>query len=405
MIGRLVSIVAVILLVAGAAWALWPRPVAVGVALIARGDLTVTIEEEGVSRIGEVFRVTAPVAGRLVRVAMHAGDPVKAGQTVATIEPAPPGLLDERSRLIAEAAVEAAEASVQLAEAGLAQAVAQSSYADSDARRKSALAERGLVSTQIEEQSALAVATASRNVDVARATLAVRQQELASARATLLEGPDSSAASKCCADVPSPATGQILAVLTESEQAVQPGTPLLDLGDPTNMEIAVDVLSSDAVRISPGAPATIEGWGGEPLRARVSRISPMATTKVSALGIEEQRTEVVLNLLDPPQSWSRLGHGFRVVAHIVVWAGSDLTVVPIGALFRNADEWSVFTVVDGKAKRTTISVGQRNSAFAEVTGGLQPGDLVITHPGDTVADGVSVAGYDLQAPPQSDEPR
>jgi HlyD family secretion protein len=393
MIGRLVSIAVVILLVAGAAWALWPRPVAVEVVQIARGDLTVTIEEEGVSRIGEVFRVTAPVAGRLVRVAMHAGDPVKAGQTVASIEPAPPGLLDERSRLIAEAAVEAAEASVQLAEAGLAQAVAQSSYAESEAKRTSALAERGLVSTQIEEQSALAVATAGRNVDVARATLAMRQQELASARATLLEGADSSAAGRCCANVASPATGQILAVLTESEQAVQPGTPLLDLGDPTNMEIAVDVLSSDAVRISPGAPARIEGWGGEVLQARVSRISPMATTKVSALGIEEQRTEVVLNLLDPPQSWSRLGHGFRVVAYIVVWAGSDLTVVPIGALFRNGDEWAVFTVADGKAKRTTITIGQRNSTYAEVITGLEPGDLVISHPGDTVADGVSVAGY------------
>jgi HlyD family secretion protein len=170
------------------------------------------------------------------------------------------------------------------------------------------------------------------------------------------------------------------------------------------MEIAVDVLSSDAVRISPGAPATITGWGGEPLQAKVSRISPRATTKVSALGIEEQRTEVVLNLLDPPQSWSRLGHGFRVVADIVVWAGSDLILVPIGALFRNGDEWSVFTVVDGKAKRTNISVGQRNGSYAEVTAGLQPGDLVITHPGDTVADGVSVASDDLQAQ-RSDGPQ
>lgn len=405
MIGRVVSVVVVVLLVAGAAWALWPRPVVVEVAKITRGELAVTIEEEGVSRIGEVFRVTAPVAGRLVRVTMHPGDPVKAGQTVATIEPAPPGLLDERSRLIAEAAVEAAEASVQLAEAALAQAVAQSNYADSDARRKSALAERGLVSTQIEEQSALAVATASRNVDVARATLAMRQQELASARATLVEGVDSSTASKCCATVPSPATGRILAVLTESEQAVQPGTPLLDLGDPTNMEIAVDVLSSDAVRISPGASATIEGWGGKPLRAQVNRINPTATTKISALGIEEQRTEVVLNLLDPPQAWARLGHGFRVVAHIVVWAAGDLVLVPIGALFRNGDEWSVFTVVDGKAKRTTITIGQRNSAYAEVIAGIELGDLVISHPGDTVADGVSVAISNLLAPPQSDGPR
>ncbi|MGN6489595.1 MAG: efflux RND transporter periplasmic adaptor subunit [Devosia sp.] len=390
MIGRIVSAFVVLLLVAGAAWALWPRPVTVEVAAIARGNLAVTIEEEGVSRIGEVFRVTAPVAGRLVRVAMHAGDAVKAGQTVATIEPAPPGLLDERSRLVAQATAEAAQASVQLAEAALAQAEAQSSYAASDAKRKSALAERGLVSTQIEEQSALAVATASRNVDVARATLAMRQQELASARATLIEGADSPAASRCCANVPSPVTGQVLDVLTESEQAVQPGTPLLDLGDPANMEIAVDVLSSDAVRITPGAPATVEGWGGEPLRAQVKSISPTAATKVSALGIEEQRTEVVLDLLDPRQTWARLGHGFRVVAHIVVWEGTDRILVPIGALFRDGDAWAVFTVEAGKAKQRTITLGQRNSSYAEVTGGLEPGDLVVIHPGDTVADGVSV---------------
>lgn len=392
MAGRIVSIIVVILLLAGAAWALWPRPLVVEVATIARGDLAVTVEEEGVSRIREVFRVTAPVAGRLLRVELHPGDAVSVDQTVATIEPLPPGLLDERSRLVAEAAVQASEAAVKLAEATLSQAEAKSAYAQSEAKRVSLLAERGLVSMQVEEQSALDAAMAQLNVDVARASLVMRQQELASALATLTEGGGSSRPGECCATVPvrSPIAGQVLAVLIESEQAVQPGTPLMELGDPTNMEISVDVLSLDAVRIVPDAPATIEGWGGSPLRAEVRRINPMATTKVSALGIEEQRAEVVLALLDPPDRWIRLGHGFRVVARVVVWQGEDRLLVPISALLRNGGQWSVFKVADGKASLTSISLGHRNSAFAEVESGIAPGDVVVVHPSDTIADGVTV---------------
>lgn len=398
MVGRIISIAIVACILAGAAWALWPRPVAVEVAVIERGSLAVTVEEEGVSRIREVYRVTAPVAGRLVRVDIHAGDPVTLGQTVAVIEPAPPGLLDERSRLIAEAAVAAAEAAVQLAEASLSEAQSRAGYADADATRKAALAERGVVSAQVNEQATLALSMAKRDVQVAQATLAMRQQDLESARATLIQGSAATPAGQCCADVPSPIAGQVLTVLTESEQAVQPGTPLMELGEPANMEVVVQVLSFDAVRITLGAPATIRNWGGEPLRARVSSISPAAVTKVSALGIEEQRTEVVLDLLDPPQVWSRLGHGFRVVADIVVWEGKDRVLVPIGALFRDADQWAVFRVIDGKARLALIQLGQRNADFAEVLSGLDPGDVVITHPGDTLVDGVDV---DSAGPPDT----
>lgn len=398
MVGRIISMAVIALILAGAAWALWPRPVAVEVAVIERGSLAVTVEEEGVSRIREVYRVTAPVAGRLVRVDIHAGDPVTLGQTVAVIEPAPPGLLDERSRLIAEAAVAAAEAAVQLAEASLSEAQARAGYADADATRKAALAERGVVSAQVNEQATLALSMANRDVQVAQATLAMRQQDLESARATLIQGSAATPAGQCCADVPSPIAGQVLTVLTESEQAVQPGMPLMELGDPVNMQVVVQVLSFDAVRITVGAPATIRNWGGEPLQARVSSISPAAVTKVSALGIEEQRTEVVLDLLDPPQVWSRLGHGFRVVADIVVWEGKDRVLVPIGALFRDADQWAVFRVIDGKAKLALIQLGQRNADFGEVLSGLDPGDVVITHPGDTLVDGVDV---DSAAPPDT----
>ena len=390
MVGRIISIAVIALILAGAGWALWPRPVVVEVAVIERGNLSVTVEEEGISRIREVYRVTAPVAGRLVRVDIHAGDPVAQGQTIAVIQPAPPGLLDERSRLIAEAAVAAAEAAVQLAQASLSEAQARARYADADATRKAALAERGVVSAQVNEQATLALSMANRDVQVAEATLAIRRQDLESARATLIQGSAATPAGECCANVASPIAGQVLTVLTESEQAVQAGTPLMDLGDPGNMQVVVEVLSFDAVRIVVGAPATIRNWGGQPLEARVSSISPTAVTKVSALGIEEQRTEVVLDLLESPEVWSRLGHGFRVVADIVVWEGKDRVLVPIGALFRDVDRWAVFHVLDGKARLVPIQLGQRNGQYGEVLSGLEPEDVVITHPGDTVADGADV---------------
>lgn len=386
---RIVSAVIVLAIVAAVAWALWPRPLSVETATIERGSLQVTVEEDGTSRIREIFRVSAPIAGRLTRVTLHAGDGVTAGQTVASIQPAGPGLLDERSRRMAEASVEAAQAGITLAEAGLAQAEAESAFAQTELARTEALAEKGLVSTQIEERAILAAGTASKAVEAARATLLMRQRELESAKAALIEG-EGSDAGPCCVEVKAPASGRVLAVLTESEQVMQPGTPLLEIGDPADLEVAVDVLSSDAVRIVEGAPATIEGWGGEPLRAEVAQIDPIATTKVSALGIEEQRTRVVLALLDGPEKRERLGHGYRVTAHIVVWEGKDLVLVPMGALFRTGQEWAVFVVEDGKARLRTLTLGQRNAEHAEVAAGLEGGETIIVHPGDTVEDGRSV---------------
>ena len=187
-----------------------------------------------------------------------------------------------------------------------------------------------------------------------------------------------------------PADGRVLEVLTESEQVVQPGTPLMDIGDPADLEIVVEVLSSDAVLIAEGAEATIERWGGEPLHAVVERIDPVAVTRVSALGIEEQRTRVVLSLLDPPETRTRLGHGFRVVARIVVWKQDDLVIVPMGALFRRGDDWAAFVVEDGTARLRTIELGQRNDTVAEVADGLEVGDTVIVHPSDTIEDGHGV---------------
>ena len=387
---RLVGIIIVALLIAGAAWALWPRPLTVETAQIGRGELTVAVEEDGTSRIREVFRVSAPVAGRLTRVTLHVGDPVTAGQTLASIQPSGPGLLDARSRRMAEAAVEAAQASVSFAEANLAQAEAQRNFANTELERTTALAERSLVSTQVEQRVQLEAATARSAVAAAQASLVMRRQELASARAALIEGEGGNGSDTCCTDVRAPADGRVLDVLTESEQVVQPGTPLMDIGDPADLEIVVEVLSSDAVLIAEGAEATIERWGGEPLHAVVERIDPVAVTRVSALGIEEQRTRVVLSLLDPPETRTRLGHGFRVVARIVVWKQDDLVIVPMGALFRRGDDWAAFVVEDGTARLRTIELGQRNDTVAEVADGLEVGDTVIVHPSDTIEDGHGV---------------
>lgn len=386
---RIVSAVIVLAIVTAAAWALWPRPLSVETTTIARGDLQVRVEEDGISRIRDIFRVSAPTAGRLTRVPMHAGDSVTQGQTVASILPAGPGLLDDRSRQMAEAAAETAEAGITLAEATLAQAEAQSAFARTDLARTEALAERGLVSTQIEERATLEAATAAKSVEAAKASLLMRQRELKSAQAALIEGDDSAEAT-CCLNVEAPTSGRVLVVLTESEQVLQPGTPIMDIGDPADLEIAVDVLSSDAVRIVPGAAAAIEGWGGEPLRAEVGQIDPIATTKVSALGIEEQRTQVVLTLLDGPESREKLGHGYRVTASIVVWEGKDLVLVPMGALFRSGEDWAVFVVDDGKARLRVVTLDHRNADYAEVTGGLAGGEIIIVHPGDTVEDGRAV---------------
>lgn len=392
MLRRILWIVVGLVVVGAAAWALWPRPVEVEMAAVARRNLEIAVEEEGTSRIREIFTISAPVAGELSRMTLHAGDPAVAGETVlASIRPAGPGLLDERSRRIAEASVEAAQAGVTLAETQLTQAETQLQFAESELKRSTALAERGLIPESSFERATLEVSVARTNVQTAQATLDVRQRELESARAALIEGPDGDAATEtCCVEVRAPITGRVMRVVTESEQVVQAGTPLMELGDPTDLEIVVELLSRDAVRVEPGAPATIEGWGGPVLNARVERIDPAAVTKVSALGIEEQRTTVVLSLLDPPQVWARLGHGYRVVARIVLWEGKDLVTVPMSAVFRQGESWAVFVAADGKAALRLIELGERNSDYAEVKTGLGEGEAVIVHPSDTVSDGTGI---------------
>lgn len=387
---RLVILALVLALLGAFAWALWPSPIIVDTATIARQSITVEVEEEGTAQIREVFTVSSPIAGQMLRGQLHAGDRVVAGETVvARISPVAPALLDQRSRKVAEATLQAAEAALGLAEAELSRAKSQLAFRQADATRATALREKGTISDRDLDLAMLDLDAAEAALASAKANLAVRERERDSASAVLAAG-EGEVSTTCCTEIRAPASGRVLRVLVESEQVVQPGEPLLEIGDPADMEIVVELLSSDAVRIAPGAVATVEGWGGAALAAKVQRIEPAATTKVSALGIEEQRVKLVLVLTGDPATWAGLGDGYRVTLRITVWNGEDLTAIPIGALFRAGSDWATYVVKDGRATLRRITLGERNDRLARVLTGLEPGDVVILHPNDQIAEGAAV---------------
>lgn len=369
-------------------WAFRPQPVRVETAQVGLQDFAVSVEEEGVARIRDIYTVSATLSGRLSRIGLHPGDAVEAGKTVvASIGPAAPALLDARARAVAVAAVAAAGAAVDLARAQLDQAQATAELRQAEADRAAKLFDRAAVSRSVLDNAVLDARTAQAAVASAEATLAVRARELDSARA-VLDVSDAGSPASCCVALIAPVSGQVLRVLTTSEQVVPAGAALLEIGDPVDLEIVTELLSRDAVRVQPGAKAEILGWGGEPLAARVRRVNPSAETKVSALGIEEQRVEVLLDLDGDAQGWRQLGHGFRVIARIGLWQGRDVLAVPEGALFRSGRDWAVFALRDGRAALQVLRLGERNGDLAQVLDGLQEGERVVLNPGDAVADGV-----------------
>ncbi len=396
-IKRLVGLVVLALLAAATVYALMPQPVSVDVAVIERGPIEVTIDEEGIARIRDVFRVSAPVAGRVDRLPVEVGDRVYRNTTaVAEIHPVDPPFLDVRSRRELEAAVGAARATVTLAEAQVAGAEAGRRLAEADLERADRLSRMGTISSRALEKAVADLDTAKAQLEEAKATLALRRSELVSAEARLIEPDQLEGGSRdaCCMTLRAPVDGTVLDLLTESEQVVQAGTGLLEIGDPTSLEVIVHLLSSDAVIVREGAAARLDDWGGGTLAATVRRVDPAAYTKVSALGIEEQRVDAILDLVDPPESWGGLGHEFRVMVHITTWQADDVVRVPLGALFRKGSDWAVFRVVDGRAVETRIAIAHRNDAMAEVTDGLAAGDGIVLHPSDQVVDGVKVRARD-----------
>lgn len=375
-------------------YAFRPQPVPVDLAVIRRGEMTVTIDGDGRTRVREVYAVSAPVPGRVLRIERHVGDAVVANKTLlARIEPGDPSFLDRRAQAQAQAAVKAAEAALELAEAEQARAEAELDFARAELDRAEQLARRGNVSQRDLDRAKLELRTRSAALSTAAATVEMRRFELETARAALIQpgGREGGEGGQdCCIEVYSPVDGRVLRVIQESEGVVAAGASLLEVGDPGALEVVVDLLSDDAVRVREGAPVAIMGWGGGRLAGRVTRVEPYAFTKTSALGVEEQRVNVLVDFTDSPERWQALGHGYRVEAGILDWRGTDVLVLPLGALFREGKDWAVFAVEDGVARLRRIEIGHRNGQEAELLGGLAEGDAVVLHPGDRIADGIAV---------------
>lgn len=379
----------------GLAWALWPKPVAIEVAELRKGPLLVTVDDEGKTRIKDVYTVSAPITGKLVRLSLEAGDRVKKDvSSVAIIEPMAPAFLDIRARRELEAQVEAAKAAVALAEAEVNQATAELEFAQSELKRAQTLIRSKTISERALERARIDTDTRQASVARAKASLEVRKRELDSAQARLI-GPEEAWKGEvpvgCCVTVHAPISGRILRLIQESERVVVAGTPLVEIGDPENLELVVELLSVDAVKVREGAMATVEGWGGGPLAAKVTRIEPAGFTKVSALGIEEQRVRTILKLQNAEAVADRLGHEFRVFVKINTYESGNALRVPISALFRKRDQWIVYTVERGRARSVPVEIGQRNTSFAEVRKGVSEGALVVLHPSDRIADHVRIA--------------
>lgn len=381
-----------LLLAAGLIYALRPQPQAVDLATAEVAPLLVTVGDEGEARVRDVYILYAPLGGNLRRIEAEAGDRAVAGETeLARIEPATPSFLDVRSEAEQQAAIEAAEAAQQLAEAEVERAAADLSFAAAELSRAQRLIGRGTISERALDEAERAHRVAAANLETAKAALAVRESELRQARSRLLTRQEIAERSGTCECVPvtAPVSGTVLRVIRESAGVVAAGAPLLEIGDPAELEIVVDLLSEDAVRIAPGQKAIVSGWGGPELTAEVRRIEPFGRTEISALGIEEQRVDVLLDLVSPQEDWGRLGHGYRVDVGVVLFEGEVLQV-PLGALFRDGESWAVFRAAEGEARLTPVEIGARNDLAAEIRSGLEPGQQVVLYPSDRIADGSSI---------------
>ncbi|TJW51115.1 MAG: HlyD family efflux transporter periplasmic adaptor subunit [Mesorhizobium sp.] len=373
--------------IAGFAWALREEPAFVDMVEVTAAPMKVTIREEGITRVRDIYTVSAPIAGHLTRTVVNEGDVVRANDTVvASIHPLDPPLIDRRAEAELLATRDAARAGVGVAEIELQRAQSALKLAEDELARTIKLFGSGFVSESTLQRLTNEVDLRKTAVDAAKAVIGLRNAELANAEARLLQpDPADPTGESCCVNLLAPIDGTVLAVMARSEQAVAPGTKVAEIGNIRNLEVAVDLLSSDAVRIAPTTRAQISDWGGDrALRATVRRVDPAAFTKVSALGIEEQRVTAVLDMDDTD---ARLGHGYRVFVEMTVWECPKCVQVPIGALFRTGGKWSVFVADRRRVRQAEIEIGHMSEDAAEVLAGLAPGLSVVVHPADTLSDG------------------
>jgi HlyD family secretion protein len=382
------------LLIALVVWSFRPQPIPVDLAAVQRGALRVTLDEEGMTRVQDRYVVSAPVAGRLQRVDLEPGDRVERRTVLATFFPATPSLLDPRTRAETEARMKAAQAARDQARVGVQRAGDELAFSRSELTRHRQLAKMDAIT----EERLAAFELDSRNKEAqakaAELALQAAEHELEAARAVLQQvGSPQAGGSPAggALTLRSPVDGVVLRVHQESEGLLAAGTPLVEVGNPERLEIVADLLSTDAVKVRPGYSVLITGWGGDAtLRGRVRLVEPSGFTKISALGVEEQRVNVLVDFDDPVHDARKLGDGYRVEVSIVIWERDGVLKIPTSALFRIGSDWAVFAVRGDRAAQTVVTIGERNAVEAELLSGLAASDQVIIHPGDTVQDGVSV---------------
>lgn len=381
-----VAIVAVLV------YGFWPQPVTVELGRVSRGPLQVSVEEEGRTRVRERFMISAPVAAYARRLDLDVGDRVSAGQALVDLEPLRSSVLDPRSRAEAQARVAAAAAALKAAQEKLSAAASTAGHTEREYQRLKRLRAVQYVSENELEQAMNQAQEAAAAHRAAKSEVEVARYQLEAARTVLKYS------AAVPANVPhehvilhSPVAGRVLKVYRRSEGVVASGEPLLDIGNPQDLEVEVDVLSEDAVRLHRDTPVVFDRWGGPRLQGVVRVVEPVGFTKVSALGVEEQRVRVIVDFTSPQAQWARLGDGYRIDARFILWQGEDVLQVPASALFRYRDAWAVFAVRGGRAVRTRVEIGHRNGLAAQVLKGLNAGETVITHPSDAVDDGVRVA--------------
>lgn len=388
---RIALILLTLAVAAGLTYGFWPKPRPVEVAVIGLGPLEESVDDEGITRVADRFVISAPVTGFAQRIGLDIGDAVRRGQTLATLEPMRAQALDPRAQAEAEARVAAARAAVQAADAQAHSVTAEAELAASDLQRLVKLSQSQFVSEDKLEAARARERTTRASVRSAQFSVKVARYQLEAARTALAYTGQADRDRSRVVDITTPVSGQVLKVQHESEGVVTAGSPLIEIGDPRALEVAVDVLSADAVKIRPGMVVRFERWGGgQPLEGRVRAVEPVAFTKVSALGVEEQRVWVISDFTSDPQSWSRLGDGYRVEASFILWQGGDILQVPASALFRVKEGWAVFVVDHGTARQRLVVLGHRNGFAAQVLDGLKTGNVVITHPDETISDGVAV---------------
>ncbi len=385
-----------VVVVAGLAWGFWPRPVMVETARVATAPMEVAVEEEGRTRVKERYEIYAPVAGYVRRVELEAGDRVEQGQVLAELDPLLSAVLDPRSRAEAEARVRAARSALARARNETERAQAEAELAAEEFERKRDLLARQLISRSEFDAAESAKRAADAALKAARSAVQVARYDVDAATAVLEYSAAAGAGTPAeTVRLRSPVAGVVLRRYRESEGVVESGAPLIELGDPAQLEVEVEVLSKDAVRIQPGGRVLFERWGGgDVLEGVVRTVEPRGFTKISALGVEEQRVLVIADFVSPPAAWERLGDAYRVEARFIVWSRDDALTLPASALFRRGGAWSVFSVEAGRAVLTPVRVGQNNGLTAEILGGLEEDDRVIVHPDDEIDDGVAVDAYD-----------